>query len=396
MIKKKIVSLAMAGTISLTVLASPVLSVAASPSTVSEIDSLISDLTSEQNEASNKLTELQNEIKENEEEAENLISEMKETEDLLESLRSEIEELKGIIELRETQLNEQARALQIVGESGNLVNFVLNAESLNDIVGRIDVVSTLISSNKQTVAQQKEDKSLVEAKENETQEKQEKQTELAGKLEANKTVLEERKAEQESILAQIASEKAVAEEERSTLIAQAEAAEQRRRDLEAARTVSESTDADAGAVSTSSSSASASSNTDTNTPAPKQTTSTPAPAANGGSVVSVAHSLSGIPYNYGGTTTAGFDCSGYTSYVFSQTGRSLPRTAAGQYGATSRVSRSQAQPGDLVFFNIGGGINHVGIYLGGGSFIGSQTSTGVAVASIDSGFWANKVVGFGR
>ena len=394
MIKKKLVSLVMAGTISLTALASPVLSVAASPSTVSEIDSLISDLTSEQNEVSNKLTELQNDITENEEEAEKLISEMKETEDLLESLRSEIEELKVIIDLRETQLNEQARALQIVGESGNLVNFVLNAESLNDIVGRIDVVSTLISSNKQTVAQQKEDKSLVEAKETETQEKKEKQTELAGKLEANKTILEERKAEQESILAQIASEKAVAEEERSTLIAQAEAAEQRRRDLEAARTVSENTESDTSAVSTSSSSSSASSNT--NTPAPKQTTSTPAPAANGGSVVSVAHSLSGIPYNYGGTTTAGFDCSGYTSYVFSQTGRSLPRTAAGQYGATSRISRNQAQPGDLVFFNIGGGINHVGIYLGGGNFIGSQTSTGVAVASIDSGFWANKVVGFGR
>lgn len=390
MIKKKLLSLAMVGTIGFTALASPGLAAQATPSTVSDLDSLIQELTSEQNEASTKLSELQKEISDNEKEAENLVQEMKETEKLLASLQTEIEDLKVKIQQREEQLKEQARALQVMGESSNIVSFVLNADSFNDIIGRIDVVATLVSSNQHTLAKQEEDKALVEEKETETVKKQEEQATLAAKLEENKVALEERKAEQESLLARIASEKAVAQEDRDALVAQAEAAEQRRQELQTARTVSANAgnNTNAGAVTpSSSSSAPASSNPK---PAPK------APAANSGSVIGVAHSLSGTPYHYGGTTTAGFDCSGFTSYVFNQAGRSLPRTAAGQYAATSRVSRSQAQPGDLVFFHIGGGINHVGIYLGGGSFIGSQTSTGVAVASIDSGFWANKVVGFGR
>ncbi|HLR91930.1 MAG TPA: NlpC/P60 family protein [Atopostipes sp.] len=389
MFKKRLVRLAMAGTIGFTALASPGLLAQATPSNVSDYDTLIQELTSEQNEASNKLSNLQKEISENEKEAEKLVQEMEETKELLNALQTEIDELKVNIQQREDQLKEQARALQVMGESSNIVSFVLNADSLNDVIGRIDVVTTLVSSNQQTLAQQEKDKALVEEKEAETVKKQEEQTTLAAKLEENKTVLEEQKAEQESLLARIASEKAIATEERDALVARAEAAEQRRQELQTARTTSENAvnNSNSGAVTPASTSTSADSKAK---PEPK------APAANSGSILDVAHSLSGVPYNYGGTTTAGFDCSGFTAYVFNQAGRSLPRTAAGQYSATSRVSRSQAQPGDLVFFNIGGGINHVGIYLGGGNFIGSQTSTGVAVASINSGFWANKVVGFGR
>ena len=400
MIKKKLLSLAMAGTIGLTTLASPTVLAKAAPSTVSEFDTLISDLTSEQNEASNKLAKLQKEIKENEAEAEKLVAEMEETKELLENLQNEIEDLNLVIKLREEHLEDQARALQIMGESGNIVNFVLNADSLNDVVGRIDVVSTLISSNKQTLAQQEEDKAQVEAKENETVKKQEEQNKIAGKLEANKNALAERQAEQESMLASIAAEKSKAKEERSTLVAQAEAAEQRRKELETARTVSASASSDEVTTASSTESSAASSTASSSSASSKAKTETPAapkaPAANGGSVVSIAHSLTGTPYSYSGTTPAAFDCSGYTSYVFNQAGRSLPRTAAGQYSATTRISQSQAQPGDLVFFSQGGGIDHVGIYLGGGSFIGSQTSTGVAVSTINSGYWSNYVAGFGR
>ncbi|NAZ87953.1 C40 family peptidase, partial [Kineococcus indalonis] len=71
------------------------------------------------------------------------------------------------------------------------------------------------------------------------------------------------------------------------------------------------------------------------------------------------------PYVYGGTTPAGFDCSGYTSYVMRQVGVSLPRTANAQLGASQRISRAQAVPGDLVFFTDGGRAYHVGIFAGG-------------------------------
>ena len=101
-----------------------------------------------------------------------------------------------------------------------------------------------------------------------------------------------------------------------------------------------------------------SSNSASSTPS---TPTTPQVPANGG-VLAIAASLSGIPYVYGGSTPAGFDCSGFTSYIFAKVGISLPRTAAGQQAAATPVSNPQ--PGDLVFF--GYPAYHVGIYAGNG------------------------------
>lgn len=420
--KNAILSLALAGTMGLSAIASPAVAVEAAPSSVSDFDSLISDLSSEESEVSEKLSKIQNEIEENETEAENLVAEMKDTESLLDDLRVEIEDLKVVIGERESQLEDQARALQIVGESGNIVNFLLDADSFDELIGRVDVVSTLISSNKDQLSKQKEDKDLVEEKETETVEKQEDQAKLAGKLESNKAILAEREAEQEQVLAELASEKANAKEERETMVARAKEAEQRRQEMEEAREqaanagsdsdrsseeesssetsgevtpASSNSSSDSSSNSSSDSSSDSSSNDDSSSSKSEKKKES-APSANGNGITSDAHSLSGVPYSYGGGSTSGFDCSGFTSYVFSQNGRSLPRTASGQYASTSRISESEAQPGDLVFFNQGGGVDHVGIYLGNGKFIGSQTSTGVAVSTIDSGYWSNYVAGFGR
>jgi cell wall-associated NlpC family hydrolase len=83
-------------------------------------------------------------------------------------------------------------------------------------------------------------------------------------------------------------------------------------------------------------------------------------------VIAVAARYVGVPYRYGGTTPRGFDCSGYTQYVFAQLGVRIPRTADQQYDAVTRISSSQARAGDLVFFLGSGGAYHVGIYAGGG------------------------------
>ena len=393
---KKILTFLLAGSLGFTMFMAPAVTAEAAPASVSEYNSVISSLNSKENQLAQKVDSIQKSMKENEEESEVLVAEMKATETELSELREEIEDLKVAIENREVLLEEQARALQIVGESGNVVNFVLQAESLSEVVGRVDVVNKLITSNKQTMDKQEEDKALVEGKEEETLEKQEEQMKTAAKLESNKALLEEQKAEQESLLAEVAAEKAVAQEERDALIAQARAAEQRRKDLEAARNASVVVASSNSASNSSSNSSSDAQPVSVATSSVSAAPAPAAPAANNGSLLGVAHSLTGVGYHYGGTTTAGFDCSGYTSYVFNQAGRSIPRTAAGQYAGTSSVSRAEAQPGDLVFFRQGGGIDHVGIYLGGGRFIGSQSHTGVAVASLDSGYWANYVVGFGR
>jgi cell wall-associated NlpC family hydrolase len=104
--------------------------------------------------------------------------------------------------------------------------------------------------------------------------------------------------------------------------------------------------------------------------------STPkAPAATTGGVLGIAASLAGIYYVYGGTTPAGFDCSGFTQYVFAKMGISLPRTAEAQRQATTPVTNPQ--PGDLVFF--GSPTHHVGIYAGNHMMWDSE-QTGTAVA----------------
>ena len=92
-------------------------------------------------------------------------------------------------------------------------------------------------------------------------------------------------------------------------------------------------------------------------------------------VLGIAASLTGISDVYGGTTPAGFDCSGYTQWVFGKAGRSLPRTAEAQRQAATPVS--DPQPGDLVFF--GAPAFHVGIYAGGGMMYDSPR-TGKATA----------------
>ena len=383
--RKKLLILAIAGALSFTTLSAPVLAAQAAPSTVSDYNTLISELTSEESEVASKLEALQSDIKDNQNKTAELVTEMEATQKTLVTLQDEIETLKEVIARREDHLAEQARSVQVMGNTGNLISFVLSAESLDELVGKIDVVTKMVGANRSTIKKQEEDKELVEEKEAETLVKQEEQQVLAAELEANHSELEERKAEEETMLAEIAAKKAVAQGERDRLLAQAAAAEARRRALASARTAS---------VTVASSNTSSSANRGAVTPSSSQAA---APAANNGSLLGIAHSLKGVRYVYGGSTTAGFDCSGFTRHVFQQAGRSIPRSAAAQYSATSRVSRAQAQPGDLIFFSLAGrGVNHVGIYLGGGNFIGSQTSTGVAVASINSGYWANKVVGFGR
>jgi cell wall-associated NlpC family hydrolase len=118
----------------------------------------------------------------------------------------------------------------------------------------------------------------------------------------------------------------------------------------------------------------------------------PAGSARGSSVLAVAARYVGTPYIYGGTTPRGFDCSGYVGYVYRQLGVRLPRTANQQMHATHRVSRSQARPGDLVFFVSGSRAYHVGIYAGGGKMYDSPR-TGKTIQK--RAIWSASVV-FGR
>lgn len=114
-----------------------------------------------------------------------------------------------------------------------------------------------------------------------------------------------------------------------------------------------------------------------------------------GSLIDYARSAIGVPYVSCGSSFSGFDCSGFTSYVFSKFGVKLPHSAAAQSAYGTPVSRSNLKQGDLVFFDTNGGhnsISHVGIYIGGGQFIDASSARphAVTIDSLNSNYYSSR------
>ena len=105
----------------------------------------------------------------------------------------------------------------------------------------------------------------------------------------------------------------------------------------------------------------------------------------------------GVRYVFGGTSTNGFDCSGYVQHVFALLGVHLPRTADEQYVLGKRVVGKAMAPGDLVFFQTyAAGASHVGIYLGNDRFVHASSSRGVTVSSLHERYWSVRYLGAKR
>ncbi|PYR25370.1 MAG: glycoside hydrolase [Acidobacteria bacterium] len=115
-------------------------------------------------------------------------------------------------------------------------------------------------------------------------------------------------------------------------------------------------------------------------------------------LVGTALSLRGSPYRDGGSDPAGFDCSGFTQYVFAQHGVQLPREVRDQFRLGRSVAPRELAPGDLVFFSTtASGATHVAIAVGGDEFVHAPTSSGVVrVEHLSSSYWAPRYVGARR
>lgn len=117
----------------------------------------------------------------------------------------------------------------------------------------------------------------------------------------------------------------------------------------------------------------------------------------GQQVASMAMNFLGTRYVYGGSAPGGFDCSGFSSYLYRQFGYSLPHSASAQYASCGyKVSKGDLMPGDLVFFSSNGGssITHVGVYLGGGDVIHARYSIGrVHINNLSESYYTNNYVG---
>lgn len=123
-------------------------------------------------------------------------------------------------------------------------------------------------------------------------------------------------------------------------------------------------------------------------------------AKNRDEIVHFAEKYLGTPYVYSGTTPTGFDCSGFTSYVMSAYHVNLPRRSEEQYNEAKKIKENKVKKGDLVFFDSGKGVNHVGIIISEQGqppiMIHASTSKGIVITEITkSDYWKKRLKGYG-
>ena len=412
--KKKLVAIALAGTILATSIVTPFTAQADEILTkIQQQETKISELDSKQSTVEETLSVITAEVDAAEKRAETLLANRVKTQDEIAALQEDIAELQVVIAQREEQLDEQARSVQVNGSNENYLNFIVASESFTDLVSRIDVVSKMVSANKELVEQQIADQKTVEDKKSKTEENLSKINAMAMELEQLKGDLQVKKIEQESAIAALAAEKATAESDRQMFLAQKEEADQRAAAEAAAIAAAEAAAATVAATvaqasseesSTAASSVDIASSTvaSSESAAPAQTVaaapvvesapvvSAPAAAAPvvsapvvsapvvtaptlsapTGDVVSIAAKYIGVPYVWGGKTPSGFDCSGFTSYVFREAyGIEIGGYTVPQENSGTQIAVSSAQAGDLIFWGSRGATYHVAIYVGGGQYI---------------------------
>lgn len=279
---------------------------------------------------------------------------------------------------RKDNLKEQLISLQKqVGNSvtGNVYfDFVLNSNSLSDLVGRSLTVNKLSQASAEALQAVKDSQAKVKALQTEQEAKQETLVATKSQLESDKAKIESLKSDAEKSASDLQQTLEANKDKLAQLAASEDAAKA------AAATAAVAATPSASSTSTASSSAASSSvNTSTNTSttsASSSASASQAPASNtssvsvsGGSIASNAAKYIGVPYVYGGTSPSGFDCSGLIYYAAKEAGINLPRTSQAQSTLGSYVSVSDLQAGDLVFWGGVGSAYHVGIYIGGGQYL---------------------------
>jgi peptidoglycan DL-endopeptidase CwlO len=236
------------------------------------------------------------------------------------------------------------------------LEILLGAASLDDLLDRVDTVNRVSEQDARIVGEVRSFRAEIKKREGQLKRARSQQEQVVAEQAAQKASIERQLAERQRLLSSIKSEIARLKRE--------EAAQQARLQAQA-RSRLDTTISTGGGN----------------------------PTGHAGGVVGIAMRYLGVPYVWGGASPSGFDCSGFTMYVFAQVGISLPHNAAMQYGMGSPVGRAYLQPGDLVFFN---GLGHEGIYIGGNQFIHAPHTGDVVKISSLTGWYADTYVGARR
>ena len=293
-------------------------------------------------------------------------SDLRENRRELRIARSNLARARASLEARLIQMYTSGNA-----DSGFAV--LLGANSIEDLIERVDTVNRVSDQSGRVLKEVRKYRTAVRTRRVKLKEAHVEQARLVAERSAQKASIEGQLAQRQEMLSSIRSEIGRLQEQERARQAQLAAAARAR--LASPQTGVEVLAASSGSIDS------------TEQPLPA------APPGRYGGVVGIAMQYLGTPYVYGGASPSGFDCSGFVMYVFAQVGVSLPHNAAAQYGYGTPVSRSQLQPGDLVFFN---GLGHDGIYIGGGQFIHSPHTGDVVKISSLSGWYSSTWVGARR
>jgi cell wall-associated NlpC family hydrolase len=283
-------------------------------------------------------------------------------------------------------LQERLVALYQNGADESILEVVLGASSLDELLDRVDAANRVSDQDAEIVEDVQAAKTALR--------KQEQQ--IAAALAEQEQVVAQRAATKEAIEGQLAERQRLYNSIKDQIVQlEAEERERQARLVEEARRRLEA-EAEAAAAGETGGAAPADGGGASATPAaaPSDSSIPAAPPSQYGGVVGIAMQYLGTPYVWAGASPSGFDCSGFIMYVYAQVGVSLPHNAAAQYGYGVPVSRDALQAGDLVFFN---GLGHAGIYIGGGQFIHSpHTGDVVKISSIYDSWYASTWVGARR
>ena len=277
------------------------------------------------------------------------------------------------------RLEERVRGMYRNGRT-SFLDALFTSRSFSELINRLDLMGKIGTQDSQVLEQVGQYRDEVAARKAKLAEDRQDQKRLVAESKAASLEVQSQLAAQRDALrgkeAQIAQLQREEEQRQARLAALARQAAAQARSQRVARRSS-------GGSSSGGSSSSGSSSGES---ADTSSHNAPSPSA-GGSVVDVAMNYLGSPYRWGGSSPSGFDCSGFTMYVYSQVGISLPHSSSAQYGSGTHVSRSELQPGDLVFF--GSPIHHVGMYVGDGNMIESPyTGASVRIRGIDRSDYA--------
>ena len=323
--------------------------------------------------------------------------------DRLRQTRTELRRARTQLGTARGRASERLVELYVNGAGPSTLEVMLGSTSLSDVLDQLDISQRVVEQDARIAADLNHLAARTKQRERQIAASRATQARLAGRLEAERDAIAAKLSERQQLLSSVQDEVDRLEaEERARQVElrrQARAELARQQALAAAQQRREAA-APATEGTTSSPSAPAGPSIEASPdpepqPEPTPPPAPPADASRGAQVVAISMRYLGIPYKWGGASpSTGFDCSGFTMYVFAQIGVSLPHYAAAQYGLGRAVSKSELQPGDLVFFR---GLGHMGMYIGGGNFIHSpRTGDVVKISSLSDPYRVANWVGARR